>query len=99
MRAKALELHSEAQEEYLNALAWYRHRNFSTALKFEDAFWRAIQTIEAAPERWPFYFARFRRYTLHQFPFIIVYSVESSRTFVLAVAHGHRRPGYWKRRS
>jgi hypothetical protein len=24
-----------------------------------------------------------------------VYRVEPSRTFVLAVAHGHRRPGYW----
>jgi hypothetical protein len=28
-----------------------------------------------------------------------VYREEPSRTFVLAVVHGHRRPGYWKNRT
>jgi plasmid stabilization system protein ParE len=98
MHAKPLELHPEAEEDYLNALAWYRDQSLSAAMKLEDAFWRAIQTVEDAPERWPVYFSHFRRYTLHQFPFSVVYRIESSRTFVLAVAHGRRRPGYWKDR-
>jgi plasmid stabilization system protein ParE len=98
MHSKPLELHSGAEEDYLNALAWYRNESFTAAMKFEDAFWRAIQAVEDAPERWPVYFSHFRRYTLHQFPFGIVYRVEPSRTFVLAVAHGRRRPRYWKDR-
>jgi len=95
MPVKPLELHPGAEEDYLSSLAWYRNRNFSTAEKFDDAFWRAIHAVEDAPERWPVYFSDFRRYTLHQFPFSLVYRVEPSRTFVLAVAHGKRRPGYW----
>lgn len=88
-----------AEEDYLNSLAWYRDRNFSTALKFEDAFWQAIHAVEDAPERWPIYFSDFRRYTLHPFPFSLVYRIEPSRVFVLAVAHGCRRPGYWMDRA
>ena len=99
MPVKPLELHPEAEADYLNSLAWYRDRNFSTAERFEDAFWHAIRAVEEAPERWPVYFSHFRRYTLHQFPFSLVYRVEHSRVFVLAVAHGRRRPGYWKDRA
>jgi len=31
-------------------------------------------------------------------PFSIIYRVESGRILIVAVAHGHRRPGYWKSR-
>jgi plasmid stabilization system protein ParE len=99
MPVKPLELHPGAEEDYLNTLAWYCDRNFSTAKKFEDAFWLAIHAVEDAPERWPVYFSDFRRYTLHQFPFSLVYRIEPSRTFVIAVAHGRRRPGYWMGRA
>ncbi len=99
MRPKPLELHAEAARDYLNALDWYLSQSLPAAERFEDAFWQAIQIVENAPERWPVYFLRFRRYILHDFPFSIVYREEASRTFVLAVAHGRRRPGYWKKRA
>ena len=99
MPVKPLELHPCAEEDYVKSLAWYRDRNFSTAEKFDSAFWQAIHVVEDAPERWPVYLSHFRRYTLHQFPFSLVYRVEASRTFVLAVAHGRRRPGYWMDRA
>jgi plasmid stabilization system protein ParE len=99
MQVKPLELHPGAEEDYLNSLAWYRDRNFSAAEKFDDAFWLAIHAVEDAPERWPVYFSHFRRYTLRRFPFSLVYRVETARTFVLAVAHGRRRPGYWMERA
>ena len=99
MEFKPLELHPGAEEDYLHSLAWYRERNFSAAEKFDNAFWHAIHAVEDAPERWPVYFSDFRRYTLHQFPFSLVYRVEPSRVFLLAVAHGRRRPGYWMDRA
>jgi len=98
MGDRPLEFHPEAEEEYLSTLAWYRERSLPAAVKFEGAFRRAIQTIKELPERWPVYFTGFRKYTLRQFPFSIVYQSDSSRTLVLAVAHGRRRPGYWKGR-
>jgi toxin ParE1/3/4 len=93
-----LEFHPDADAEYLSALAWYGERSLQAAEKFAQAFDQAIERIQQSPERWPMYFKRCRRYTLHQFPFSIVYQSSPSRTFVVAVAHGSRRPRYWSDR-
>src|SRR5208337_695803 len=66
-------LHPEAEREFLEALAWYRDRSVVVASDFELAASKAVHAIEAAPQRWPSYFGEFRRYTLHRFPFNIVY--------------------------
>lgn len=98
MSGKPLEFHPEAEREYLAALAWYLERSPAAAIGFESAFDRAISKIREAPDRWPAYLAGCRRYTVHQFPFIVVYSIFPSHTLVLAIAHGRRRPGYWRDR-
>jgi hypothetical protein len=76
MRSKPLELHAEAEQDYLNALDWYRSQSLPAAERFYNAFWQAIQTVEDAPQRWPVYLSHFRRYNLHDFPFSIVYREE-----------------------
>jgi toxin ParE1/3/4 len=98
MASKVVAFHPDAEQEYLTALAWYRERSLTAAIDFEEEFRRAIAHIEDAPERWPGYFTVCRRYVLHQFPFSIVYHILPSGILVLALAHGHRRPGYWKKR-
>jgi hypothetical protein len=35
---------------------------------------------------------------LEEVPFSFVYRVEANRIVIVAVAHGRRRPGYWKSR-
>jgi toxin ParE1/3/4 len=98
MASKPLRFHPEAEREYLTALAWYRQRSLIAAVNFESALGRAIAKIEEAPQRWPFYFRDFRKYTLWQFPFSIMYQEFLSEIIVFAVAHGRRRPGYWRDR-
>jgi plasmid stabilization system protein ParE len=95
MAGERLEFHPEADAEYLAALAWYRERSLAAAAGFESAFDRAITNIKGAPRRWPIYIADCRRYILRQFPFSVVYATLGSKIIVLAIAHGHRRPGYW----
>jgi hypothetical protein len=79
----------------LTALAWYRDRSLITAINFESAIEQAVERVRESPQRWPIYFEDFRRYTVRQFPFSLVYWDFSSETVVFAVAHGRRRPGYW----
>jgi hypothetical protein len=98
MASKLITFHPDAEQEYLNALGWYRERSLTAAINFEEEISRSISQIEDAPERWPSYFAVCKRYVLHQFPFSIVYRVFPSKIIVLAFAHGHRRPGYWMKR-
>ena len=98
MTSKPLRFHPQAEQEYLTALDWYRERSLIAASNFESAFDQAVGKIREAPLRWPIYVANFRKYTLRQFPFSIVYQDFSSQVVVFAVAHGHRRPGYWRHR-
>ena len=99
MASKRVEFHPHAEEEYLTALLWYRDRSLTAANNLESAVAQAIDRVSTTPERWPIYFGDFRKYTLHQFPFSVVYRVFDSHILVLALAHGHRRPGYWKVRT
>jgi hypothetical protein len=98
MASKPLRFHPQAEKEYLTALNWYRERSPVAAVNFDSAFDQAIGRIREAPQRWPTYVADFRKYTLRQFPFSIVYQEFPSQLIVFAVAHGHRRPGYWRDR-
>ena len=39
-----------------------------------------------------------RRCRLSRFPYGLIYAVEGANMLVLAVAHLHRDPGYWRDR-
>jgi plasmid stabilization system protein ParE len=95
MANKLVRFHPEAEQEYLSSLSWYYERSPSAALDFESEFQRGVSVVTESPERWPTYFLCFRRYILHQFPFSIVYQVLEEEILVLAIAHAHRKPGYW----
>jgi len=98
MASKPFQFHPEAEEEYLASLSWYRDRSPVAATNFESAVEVALQTIQKAPQRWPIYFNDFRKYVLRQFPFSIIYQEFLSEIVIFAVAHGSRRPGYWRER-
>ncbi len=98
MTSKAVEFHEEASLEYAAAFEWYFERSELVASRFAGELNRAIALIAEAPQRWPVGVHGTRRFLLQRFPFAIVYRELPSIIQVLAVAHGHRRPGYWKQR-
>ena len=57
----------------------------------------AVQDIAEYPIRWPGSKLS-RRRVLTKFPFTVHYRFDTKELIVLAVAHGRRRPGYWKHR-
>ena len=59
---------------------------------------RALQQVGDAPERWAPYLEGTRRLGLHRFPYSIVYRLKTDLVEVVAVAHQHRRPDYWRKR-
>lgn len=98
MASKEVELHEEASLEYEAAFEWYFARSGFVAARFADKINRAIGAIAQAPQRWPLGILGTRKFVLQQFPFAIVYRELPSMIQVLAMAHGRRRPGYWKSR-
>ena len=98
MTAKSVEFLDEASAEYEAAFDWYFTRSESSASNFADELAQAISMIAEAPQRWPVGPWGTRKFLLHRFPYARVYREPPSAIQVLAVAHGHRRPGYWKTR-
>jgi len=84
--------------EYEAAFAWYFERSEIAAARFAEEVSRSLDLISAAPHRWPAHMHQTRRFVLRHFPFAIIYRKPSAVVQVVAMAHGHRRPGYWKER-
>jgi plasmid stabilization system protein ParE len=98
MTTRRLGVHPAAIAEGRAAAAWYRDRSESASLGFLAELDRAIERIQEAPERWPKYKHGTRRFLLRRYPFSVVYRVQAEALEVIAIAHGRRRPGYWKDR-
>jgi hypothetical protein len=90
--------HSEALAELVEAMDWYGLRSHHAKESFLDEFELAVARIREAPLRWPTYLLGTRKVRLRRFPFALVYDVGVDVAHVVAVAHLHRRPGYWRGR-
>ena len=99
MSGKPVEFHPEALAEAEAALAWYQARSPRAAEAFVNELEHAIEAISEAPRRWPVFEESHRRFPLRRFPFFVVYREKRRLIEVLAVAHGWRRPGYWRPRN
>jgi plasmid stabilization system protein ParE len=96
--ATELEYLEDALEEAEDAARWYAERSASAAARFSEEIDAAESAITDFPGAWPPFDHGTRRYLLRRYPFSIIYRIESRRILIVAVAHAHRRPGYWKSR-
>ena len=90
--------HEDASAGFEAAFEWYFLHSEFVASRFAEEVNRAIEVIVEAPERWPAANKSTRKFLLQRFPFVIFYRESPSGILILAVAHGHRKPGYWKNR-
>jgi plasmid stabilization system protein ParE len=98
MASLPLEFHPDARIDALEAYDWYAERSQEAAGAFQQELEDAGRAIRRSAERWAKYLFGTRRYLLKRFPFVVVYRETVQRIEIVAVAHGRRRPGYWKGR-
>lgn len=98
MGNKPVRFLSAAELEYAATTNWYLERSEAAAAQFVEEVQHALEKIAAAPGRWPPAKYGTRRFLLHRFPFSVVYRELPDVIQIVAVAHCHRRPGYWKER-
>ena len=97
--ALEVEYLEQAVADAVAAAAWYAERSPTAAAGFESELHEAESAIRDLPNAWPPYDHGTRHYLLRRYPFAVVYRVEMRRVLIVAVAHGSRRPGYWRERS
>ena len=66
---------------------------------FLDDVQQAIDRLRVHPHAGETVTAHLRRALLHRFPFSVIYAIEENTIVVIAIAHHHRRPGYWQSRT
>ena len=96
MPNKNIRFSSEALAEAEAALLWYVERSLPAGKAFLKELTHAVERVSETPEQWPQYIEGTRRYVFHRFPFSLVYREMGTDVAVVAIAHGKRKPGYWK---
>jgi len=87
-----------AQAELDEAVAWYADQAPGLGDAFLLETLKAIKLIEQFPRAWHPLTPQIRRCRLRRFPYSVVYTVDGDDLLVLAIAHQHRKPSYWRSR-
>jgi len=85
----------EAQLEFLQAVSFYESERSGLGQRFKDEVDRTLLWIAAHHDLARIRPAGYRRMNLRVFPYYIPYIIKGETVWVLAVAHGSRKPEYW----
>lgn len=95
---KAVRFLREAQDEFLEQIAYYEEQQRGLGDRFREAVEAATTLAAAHPRLGTPWKLRTRRVFPKGFPFSIVYRAEPDQLVIFAIAHFKRRPTYWGRR-
>ncbi len=87
-----------AEIELDEAMQWYEFQAPGLGEAFLIEVLSAVHRVSLYPEAWHPLDEEVRRCRLNRFPFGLIYTVDNDDILVLAVAHLHRRPDYWRDR-
>jgi plasmid stabilization system protein ParE len=87
-----------AEAELDDAIHWYEAQAPGLGNAFLIEVLTAAGRIARYPDAWHLLEQGLRRCRLARFPYGLIYAVDNDDIIVLAVAHLHRKPDYWRDR-
>ena len=87
-----------AERELRETRQWYEDQSRGLGDHFLTEVQGARKRIEDWPAAWSSLGGGVRRCRLNRFPYGLIYIVEGDGILIIAVAHHHRQPDYWKDR-
>jgi len=94
-----VEIHPAARAELDASTEFYESRLEGLGMRFLAAVEETTGRIASLPGGGSPMKRGLRRRLVPGFPFSVIYRVADDAVLVLAIAHQHRRPGYWQRRA
>ncbi len=89
----------EAERDLLDAVFWYEEQRRGLGSDFLAEIQTSLAALAENPMRHPVIHKNIRRALVRRFPFGIQYRVEPALIIIVAVMHGSRNPGHWKKRA
>jgi toxin ParE1/3/4 len=93
-----VEILREAEEELNEAVASYEEIEAGLGLRLKEEARRVVSWIQSNPSVPRLRPKGYRRVNLRVFPYYVAYFAWSDTIWILAMAHGRRRPEYWLER-
>lgn len=94
----SIRLLAPAQRELDEAIAWYADQAPGLGDAFLIEALKAFQLIDRHPLALRQLAPQIHRCRLRRFPYSVIYAQDGADVLVLAIAHQHREPGYWRDR-
>jgi plasmid stabilization system protein ParE len=95
---KQVLFHPEAKAELARAARWYGTERRGLGKEFRRECRAAIRCIARTPEAFGILRGDVRCHLVHRFPYGVLYEIQDSAIFIVAVMHLHREPDYWQGR-
>lgn len=93
---KPVIVEESAERELAGSFLFYEQRRAGLGYEFKVAAWKAVRTIQQAPQRNRLRDDGTRRYAMRRFPFVIHYLEMPDYLWIVAFAHTSRKPDYWR---
>jgi len=90
--------HAAAEKETEEVADYYGLQLPGLGAEFYHEPGAILDLLQPNPWMGAVYSGAYRRVLLQRFPFVVYYEVADNQTRIVAVAHQHRLPGYWKGR-
>jgi len=95
---KPVVIHPAGNLELAESATYYELRRPGLGREFKSAMNDAVLLIQQSPQRNSVRRDGSRRYVVQRFPFNIHYLELADYIWIVAFAHGSRKPGYWRNR-
>lgn len=87
-----------AQHELVEAVQYYNAQHTRLGDEFRNEAWETVRRIMEFPRAWHAMGGTLWRCQMQRFPYGLIYEPSSAEIIIVAVAHLHREPGYWRQR-
>lgn len=84
-----------AEREFADSAGYYEAQEAGLGERFRRATWAAIRLIERYPQAGELVRPGVRKVLEPRFPDKLIDAIDQDDIYLIAVAHGHRRPQYW----
>jgi plasmid stabilization system protein ParE len=92
--------HPLAEQELVDAAAYYEEQKTGLGLEYLEEVEHAVAFLMRYPEAGPVVQGSIRRLVLPKFPYSLLYrALADDQIRILAVAHHRRKPQYWANRT
>jgi plasmid stabilization system protein ParE len=88
----------QALEELKDAIDYYEEQQNGLGLKFKEEIDQCVNWVSQNSKIPMLRAGGYRRINLKIFPYYIAYIIKEDTIWIIAIAHGYRRPKYWIKR-